>query len=116
MSIINQNYELKKNTESDINQHLETLKNYAAKCQHITEMGVRGIVSTWALLAGKPKTFKCYDISVIDMSDVKREAEKEEINFQCEQKIKNSILLEKQNKEKAIDEYKIICRQTKCEK
>jgi hypothetical protein len=82
MSIINQNYELKKNTESDINQHLETLKNYAAKCQHITEMGVRGIVSTWALLAGKPKTFKCYDISVIDMSDVKREAEKEEINFQ----------------------------------
>jgi len=82
MSIINQNYELKKNTESDINQHLETLKNYAARCQHITEMGVRGIVSTWALLAGKPKTFKCYDISVIDMSDVKREAEKEEINFQ----------------------------------
>jgi hypothetical protein len=42
--------------------------------------------------------------------------QKKEIEFQCEQKINNSILLEKQNKEKAIDEYKIICRQTKCEK
>lgn len=52
----------------------------------------------------------------IDVSNLNFETQKEEINFQCEQKIKNSILLEKQNKEKAIDEYKIICRQTKCEK
>jgi hypothetical protein len=52
----------------------------------------------------------------IEVSNLNFETQKEEINFQCEQKIKNSILLEKQNKEKAIDEYKIICRQTKCEK
>lgn len=52
----------------------------------------------------------------IEVSNLNFETQKEEINFQCEQKIKNSVLLEKQNKEKAIDEYKIICRQTKCEK
>lgn len=40
---------------SDINEHLPTLKKYAEECDHITEMGVRGIVSTYALLMGKPK-------------------------------------------------------------
>lgn len=35
--------------------HLETLRRYARKCDHITEFGVRYVVSTWALLAGRPK-------------------------------------------------------------
>ena len=43
-------------TPSDINEHLPTLKVYAEQCEHVTEMGVRGIVSTYALLMGKPKT------------------------------------------------------------
>ncbi len=36
------------NEKSDINEHLPTLKRYAEKCDHITEMGVRSVVSTWA--------------------------------------------------------------------
>ena len=40
---------------SDINEHLPTLKKYSQYCDHITELGVRGIVSTWAFLVAKPK-------------------------------------------------------------
>jgi hypothetical protein len=47
---------------SDINEHLPVIKKYAEECEHITEMGVRYVVSTWALLAGKPKKIFCYDI------------------------------------------------------
>lgn len=49
-------------TPSDINEHLPTLYKYALECNHITEMGVRDVVSTWAFLMAKPKKLKCYDI------------------------------------------------------
>jgi hypothetical protein len=47
---------------SDINEHLPVIKKYAEECDHITEMGVRYVVSTWASLAAKPKSIICYDI------------------------------------------------------
>jgi hypothetical protein len=47
---------------SDINEHIPTIVEYATKCKHITEMGVRGIISTWAWLAGKPEKLIAYDI------------------------------------------------------
>lgn len=50
------------NTPSDINEHLPTLRNYASRCEHITEMGVRGVVSTFAFAASKPKTIKAIDL------------------------------------------------------
>jgi hypothetical protein len=50
------------NTPSDINEHLPTLRRYAEECEHITEMGVRWVISTWALLSGKPKRLVSYDI------------------------------------------------------
>ena len=50
-------------TPSDIHQHLPTLMKYASECEHITEMGVRGIVSTFALLMGEPKRMISYDIN-----------------------------------------------------
>jgi uncharacterized protein (UPF0128 family) len=49
-------------TQSDINEHLPVIKKYAEECEHITEMGIRYIVSTWALLSAKPKEIVCYDI------------------------------------------------------
>lgn len=48
---------------SDINEHLPTLKKYSSKCSHITEMGVRCIVSTWAFVAAKPNNLVCIDIN-----------------------------------------------------
>lgn len=40
------------NHPSDINEHLPTLNDYALQCNHITECGVRGVVSSWAFATG----------------------------------------------------------------
>ena len=47
---------------SDINEHLPVLRQYASECDHVTEMGVRSVVSTFALLASQPKTLVSIDI------------------------------------------------------
>ena len=55
-------YNQKCNEVSDIHEHLPTLKKYAEECNHITEMGVRWIVSTYAFLMGKPDKLISIDI------------------------------------------------------
>jgi hypothetical protein len=47
---------------SDINEHIQTLYKYSKECEHITEMGVRWVSSTWAFLYSKPKKLVSYDI------------------------------------------------------
>jgi acetyltransferase-like isoleucine patch superfamily enzyme len=49
-------------TPSDINEHIPTLIKYASECEHITEMGVREIQSTWAFLGAAPKKLISYDL------------------------------------------------------
>ena len=49
-------------TPSDINEHFPAILKYGSECDHITEMGVRGINSTWGWLASKPKNLVLYDI------------------------------------------------------
>jgi hypothetical protein len=51
-----------KNTSSDINEHFDTLYQYALKCDTVIEFGVRGIYSTWAFLHARPKSLLSYDI------------------------------------------------------
>lgn len=58
---IEEQFQIKKNKPSDINEHFDTLREYAGRCDHITEMGVAECVSTWALLAGYPKKYVGYD-------------------------------------------------------
>jgi hypothetical protein len=62
MELINNIYEHHCNRTSDINEHLPTLKKYSEEVDSVVEMGVRWVVSTWALLAGKPKTMTSIDI------------------------------------------------------
>jgi len=62
MDLINQIYEKKCNTPSDIHEHLPVLKKYAEECEIVLEMGVRSIVSTWAFLSAKPKKLISLDI------------------------------------------------------
>jgi len=69
-------------TPSDINQHLYTLMGYAEGCDHITEMGVRGVVSTWAFLAAKPKTFVGIDIVDCPVQEAEAAAKEAGIEFQ----------------------------------
>ena len=59
---LDEKYQHLANTTSDINEHLPTLKKYAEECEHVTEMGVRWIVSTYAFLAARPKTMFSIDI------------------------------------------------------
>lgn len=56
-------YENKCRQNSDINEHLPTLKKYAEKCDHITEMGVRWVTSSWAFLAANPNKMISYDLA-----------------------------------------------------
>ena len=50
-------------TKSDISEHLEKLKKYADRCDHITEFGVRYGNSTIALMASRPQKMISYDVN-----------------------------------------------------
>lgn len=63
MKNIIQIHESLKKTPSDINEHLDTLYTYGKMCKHITEFGVRWVVSTWSLLATQPNKMISYDIA-----------------------------------------------------
>jgi len=60
------------NTPSDINEHLPTLMKYSLECNHVIEMGVRVPCSTYALMMGKPKIMKSYDITPLEFFGVNR--------------------------------------------
>lgn len=66
METIKNNYEKFVGIKSDINEHLPTLKELSDECKHVTEMGVRDVVSTWAILFGLSfspgSKLRCYDI------------------------------------------------------
>lgn len=62
VKLIEHNYNKYRTTPSDINEHLPTLYKYAKGCDHITEMGVRTVVSTWAFLHANPKKYIGYDM------------------------------------------------------
>ena len=47
----------------DIYEHIPILKQYASEVKHITEFGVRDVISTWAFLAGRPEKLISYDIN-----------------------------------------------------
>lgn len=76
-------YERKCFEISDINEHLPILKVLSSKCSHVTEMGVRGIVSTYAFLSGLPKKMISYDINHCEgIEEVERLASEESIDFE----------------------------------
>lgn len=86
-------YNLMKSTPSDTNEHFDTLKEYAAKVDHVTEMGVRDGVTTFALLAGKPKKMRSYDVREAKNIAGIREAAKE-VGTDFEFLLKNVLAVE----------------------
>ena len=48
--------------KSDINEHIETIYNFALECKRVTEMGVRWGSSTWAFMYANPDVITSYDI------------------------------------------------------
>ena len=60
-SFVEQKHQINIGINSDINQHLSTLRKYADQCETIVEFGVRSGISTWSLLSSKPKKMTSYD-------------------------------------------------------
>jgi hypothetical protein len=71
--------------KSDINEHLIVLRYYADQCGHVTELGVRRGVSTYAFLASMAKRVVSVDVnhpndyggSLQEIRDAAIEAEKD---------------------------------------
>lgn len=75
-----------KQEDSNINEHLPVLKEYAEKCSYITEFGVEYGRSMFALMMGKPKRMVSIDIIPvekygIDRKDLKKLASDNGIDF-----------------------------------
>jgi len=64
---------------SDVNEHFPALIKYGSECEHITEMGVRWITSTWAFLGCFPKKLVSYDLQNPSFWDINNPEEKLEI-------------------------------------
>jgi hypothetical protein len=83
MEEIKKNYEIKCRVKSDINEHLPTLLKYSKECKHITEMGVRDVVSTWSFLARRPERLVSYDLYTSpNIKEIFRLSNKNNISFQ----------------------------------
>jgi hypothetical protein len=77
MSTINEWFDARRASTSDINEHMQTLRDLAAQCCHITEFGTRSGNSTVAFLAGLssaaeetgfPCLLESYDIKPADIA------------------------------------------------
>ena len=87
MELIKQKYELLKNTKSDINEHLETLFDYATNCESVLELGVRGCVSSYAFAYGllnnnkSNKHLMMNDLTECDIKQLLHYAKKTDLNI-----------------------------------
>ena len=66
LNTIQSMYELACAAPSDIHEHLPVIHEYCLKCAHVTEFGVRDVVSTWAMLHAKPMKCISYDVHESD--------------------------------------------------
>jgi hypothetical protein len=95
MSPLEAIYNQRCQTPSDINEHLPTLKRYADECEHITEMGVRWVVSTFAFMMGNPKTLISYDYDEVPNIGVVYElAQMHGIDFKFEKADTRNLTIE----------------------
>jgi len=69
MSLLEAKYITLCNTSSDINEHLPILKAYAQECSSVFETGVRGVISSYALLYGLVENNNITD-KVIFLNDI----------------------------------------------
>jgi hypothetical protein len=76
MNELIQKYNYYCQSPSDINEHLPTLYQYAQECESVIELGVRGVISSYALINGlmnnnkKNKKILLNDISPCDINEL----------------------------------------------
>ena len=79
---LNEIYNICLKHECDINKLFSVIKQYSDECEHITEMGVRGVFSTYAFLNARPKKMVSYDIYTSpNINEALDLAKKEGIDF-----------------------------------
>lgn len=82
MNTIEHMFLQKRNTPSDINEHMDVLYEYAKKCETIAEFGVRRVVSSYAFAHARPKKLLCLDIEYNeDIANFVEMCENEKINM-----------------------------------
>lgn len=80
---IEDEYQLACKCDSDINEHLPKLREYAEKCIHITEFGSRYGNSTIAFMSAYPRKFISYDVTPNDRIEYLQMVAKDaNINFE----------------------------------
>jgi hypothetical protein len=84
---------------SDINEHLPTLFKYAKECNSVFETGVRGVVSSWALLYGllsntttDRKTLLMNDIDECNLDEIMKASTG--LNIDINFKWQNNLLID----------------------
>jgi len=83
-------FKILKINKSDINEHMQTLYEYAKKSETVFETGVRGVVSTWALLRGlhenssNEKKIFVNDIEKCDIEEILHVANNLDVHFEYE--------------------------------
>jgi GT2 family glycosyltransferase len=79
-------YEMCLRHKCDTNELFPVLRSYAEKCDHLTEFGVRGVFTTWAFLARRPRRMVSYDIDYNpNIEGAKKEAAAAGISFEFRQ-------------------------------
>lgn len=92
---IEEEYQLACKCESDINEHLPKLREYAEKCHHITELGTRYGNSTIAFMSALPRKFISYDVTPNDRIEyLQMVAKDSHINFEFRNENVEQIELE----------------------
>lgn len=84
-------------TPSDIYEHMPTLHRYAKECSHVTELGVRDVVSTWAWLDAKVPIIRCYDLfdpAAQNLQEAQLFADKNALDFKFTRANVLNIILE----------------------
>lgn len=72
MDIVKNKYETMCKARSDINEHLPVLFKYAKECTTVMELGVRKVVSTWALIHGMMNNHRCTIPRLLIVNDIEK--------------------------------------------
>lgn len=95
MNKIQKKYEELCLTPSDINEHLPIIRNLCEGMEHVTEMGVRSAVATYAFLSANPKKYVGIDLHYHpNIGEVLQLAEDAGIDFEFRAEDTNKIEIE----------------------
>jgi hypothetical protein len=104
MSAIEEKYIFNCKNPSDINEHLPTLKKYADECSHITECGVRFVVSSYAFAL----SLKGKENNKLVQADIKKYAQNFTFEKECVNENVNMVFYEQSDLECPLEKTELL--------